>query len=203
MECSSRDCRARRRGKRAEIAIAWPDRPKFAQALPPGPFYRALGLDSADAASGLPLCVYDSGNYNALVPVQTVAVLKRATPDWTKLKNLFEKFHLPDNSRITDLHIYCMQARRHRMGDLLLRCRNVFPYGQLEETATGTACVALAAALADHLPALEGGDRAADFTFEQGIGKRRGKIRVRWQPVSKELPRSGWRDMSSQLSAAS
>jgi PhzF family phenazine biosynthesis protein len=158
-----------------EVAVAWPDRPKFAQTLPSRALYQALRLDSTDAPPELPLCIYNSGNRNALVPVRTVTILKQARPDWPKLKALFKQFHL------TDLHLYCLQKRKRSSKQFLLRCRNLFPYGVLEETATGSASVALAASLADHLPELQRGSSVAGFTFEQGIGSRRGRICVRWQ----------------------
>lgn len=168
--------RARNRGAGIEVAVAWPDRPEFMKALPARAVYRALRLDTSAASPELPLCIYNSGNLNALVPVRTVAALERADPDWAKLRSLFEKFCL------TDLHLYCLQRRRPASDQLRLRCRNFFPYGVFEETATGTASVALAAALTDHLPALQGRTRAIDFVFDQGKGKRRGKILVRWRP---------------------
>jgi|HubBroStandDraft_4_1064222.scaffolds.fasta_scaffold07404_6 PhzF family phenazine biosynthesis protein len=171
-----------------EVAVAWPDLPTFATALPPGPMYRAVGLDSTDSATELPLCVYNSGNFNALVPVRTVAALERAAPNLARLKDFFKKFRLPNKSSLTDVHLYCVQRRSNRSREILLRCRNVFPYGLLEETATGTAYVAAAAALANHLPALQGGNRVADFHFDQGKGKRRGKIRVHWRPRPGEMP---------------
>jgi PhzF family phenazine biosynthesis protein len=165
-----------------DVAITWPDRPIFASKLPARQVYRALGLDVRDVALGLPLCAYNSGNLNALVPVRTVAVLEQIQPDWMKLKSLFEEFQLPapHNGRLTDLHLYCLQGGQ--CAPWKVRCRNVFPYGVFEEPATGTASVALATALVDHLTAFKAGNSAATFTFDQGIGKRRGKISVIWQP---------------------
>jgi PhzF family phenazine biosynthesis protein len=167
---TSRDPRGRARG--IDVAVAWPDRPEFVRSLPAGPVYRALGLDPAAVASDLPRCIYNSGNLNALVPVSTVAVLERAVPDWNKLRDLFARF------RLTDLHLYCVQRPRTASNQIRLRCRNLFPYGVFEETATGTASVALAAALVDHFR-----DKPRDdFIFDQGNGRRRGNIRVRWCP---------------------
>jgi PhzF family phenazine biosynthesis protein len=167
---TSRD--ARGRAGALDVSVAWPDRPEFVKSLPARPVYRALGLDPAAVASDLPRCIYNSGNLNALVPVPTVAVLERAAPDWNRLRDLFAKFDL------TDLHLYCAQRRRTSPGQIRLRCRNLFPYGVFEETATGTASVALAAALVDHFR-----DRPKDdFIFDQGNGRRRGNIRVRWCP---------------------
>jgi PhzF family phenazine biosynthesis protein len=156
------------------VAVAWPDRPKRVRSLPARPIYRALGLEPTDGEPQLPLCVYDSGNFNALVPVGTVASLERAAPHWPRLKALCKKYEL------TDVHLYCLVGHDRSARQLRLRCRNVFPYGVFEETATGTASVALAASLVDHLPNLGGGVRPADFLFDQGAGKRRGKIRVSW-----------------------
>jgi predicted PhzF superfamily epimerase YddE/YHI9 len=167
---TSRNARGRARG--IDVAVAWPDRPEFVRSLPAGPVYRALGLDPAAVASDLPRCIYNSGNFNALVPVPTVAMLERAVPDWNKLGDLFARFPL------TDLHLYCVQRRQTASNQIRLRCRNLFPFGVFEETATGTASVALAAALVDHFR-----DKPkADFIFDQGNGRRRGYIRVRWCP---------------------
>lgn len=163
-----------------DVAITWPDRPTFASGLPARQVYRALGLDVRDAASSLPLCAYYSGNLSALVPIRTVAMLEQIQPDWTKLKALFEEFQLSHNGRLTDLHLYCLQDGQR--APWKVRCRNVFPYGVFEEPATGTASVALATALVDHLAAFKGGNRAATFTFVQGKGIRHGKISVIWQP---------------------
>ena len=52
-----------------DVAITWPDRPTFAGRLPARKVYRALGLDLRAEAVGLPICAYDSGNLNGLVPV--------------------------------------------------------------------------------------------------------------------------------------
>jgi PhzF family phenazine biosynthesis protein len=162
-----------------EVAIAWPDRPRHVISLPAKPVYRALGLGPDDRAHDLPLCVYDSGNLNALVPVRTLASLKRANPDWRALEVLFEKH------RLTDVHLYYIPRRARSARRLQLRCRNIFPYGLFEETATGTASVALAAALVDKMPTLRGGTSPIAFLFEQGVGTRRGTIRVNWRPGPK------------------
>lgn len=159
-----------------EVGIAWPDRPRFVKLLPVAPVYRALGLKPGDRRCDLPVCVYDSGNLNALVPVRSLASLKRAKPDWAQLNALFTAHHL------TDTHLYVLLTGGESAGPIRLRCRNVFPYGLLEETATGTASVALAAALIDHLPALRDTFRSRDFLFDQGDGKRRGTIHVGWRP---------------------
>jgi PhzF family phenazine biosynthesis protein len=174
------------RAQGLDVAITWPDRPTFASGLPARQVYRALGLDVRDAASGLPLCAYNSGTLNALVPVRTVAILEQIQPDWKKLEALFEEFNLPDNGRLTDFHLYCLQGAQRTPWKV--RCRNVFPYGVFEEPATGTASVALAAALVDHLPAIKGGNSAVTFNFDQGQGTRHGKISVIWQPSLKGRP---------------
>ena len=155
-----------------EVAIAWPDRPQFASPIPARPVCRALGLDVSDLAPGLPRCIYNSGNLNALVPVGSFDALRRVAADWARMKDLFAQF------KLTDLHVYCVQKTR-TSGEIRLFCRNLFPYGVLEESATGTASVALATALIDHMRDLRGG-RDIDFNFDQGIGRRRGTLRVRW-----------------------
>jgi PhzF family phenazine biosynthesis protein len=161
-----------------DVSVAWPERPEFVRSLPADPVYRALGLDPATIASDLPRCIYNSGNLNALVPVPTMAVLERAVPDWNKLRDLFARFCL------TDLHLYCAQRRRTTSNQIKLRCRNLFPYGVFEETATGTASVALAAALVDHFR----DNPKDDFIFDQGSGRRRGHIRVRSCPRPDDEP---------------
>jgi len=158
-----------------EVGVIWPERPTAAGSLPGLAVYRALGLSSADPPGDLPLCVYDSGNRNALVPVRSVASLERVSPNQQKLRSLFEEH------RLTDAHIYCIDHVDKTGGRIRIRCRNVFPYGVFEETATGSAAVALSAFLIDHLPVLGNGNRAVDFLFQQGIGKRRGNIGVQWR----------------------
>jgi predicted PhzF superfamily epimerase YddE/YHI9 len=171
-------CAARRRGRcgvapSVDVAIAWPDRPERVGPLSARLVYPALGLEPADRQPELPLCVYDSGNLNALVPVRTLTSLERARPQWPKLDRLFKTYGL------TDVHVYCLLPSRR---PVRLRCRNVFPYGVFEETATGTASVAVAAALIDHLPLLRRRKRSTCFVFDQGLWDRRGKICVRWCP---------------------
>jgi PhzF family phenazine biosynthesis protein len=166
--------RGHRHADGLDVAVAWPDRPQFVSALPARRVARALGLEVDDLEAEWPRCIYDSGNRNALVPVRSVRILTRAKPDWARLKDLFAQF------KLTDLHVYCIEKRPRVSGFMRLRCRNVFPYGVLEETATGTASVALAAALIDHWSAFRG-RRGADFAFAQGIGRRRGRLRVRFR----------------------
>ena len=162
-----------------DVAVAWPDRPQFVAALPLRPIARALSLEIDNFAGAWPRCIYDSGNLNGLVPVRSMRILASAKPDWMRLKGLFAELNL------TDLHIYCIEKIPRGSGVVRLRCRNVFPYGVFEETATGTASVALATALIDHLPALRDAD-AAEFAFVQGIASRRGKLRVRFCAESRD-----------------
>jgi PhzF family phenazine biosynthesis protein len=179
-EWRARPMKSRRgRAEALDVAITWPDRPTFAGWLPAREVCRALGFYAQDIASGLPICAYNSGNLNGLVPVRTAATLEQIKPDWKQLKE-FKEFKLPPNGRLTDLHLYCLQGTKRAAWKL--RCRNVFPYGVFEEPATGTASVALAAALIDHLPTFREGNSAATFIFDQGKGKRRGKVYVLWQP---------------------
>jgi len=164
------DLRGRREADGLEVAVTWPDRPQFVSSIPARAVCRALGLDVGDLAASLPRCIYNSGNLNALVPVRSHRTLVRAVPDWARLKHLFATFNL------TDLHLYCV---RRAANVIRLSCRNLFPYGVFEESATGTASVALATALTDRWSTLRG-RRGVNFVFEQGIGHRRGRLRVRF-----------------------
>lgn len=164
---------ARHEADGLQVAVEWPDRPQFVSPIPARAVCRALQLDVRDLAAGLPRCIYNSGNINALVPVRSYRALARAEPDWARLKRLFATF------KLTDLHLYCVKGRRSSTATIRLSCRNLFPYGVFEESATGTASVALATALIDRWSALRG-RRAVNFVFEQGIGRRRGKLRVRF-----------------------
>ena len=161
-----------------EVAVAWPDRPRQVASLPAAVVYAALGLDPSHAATGLPACVYNSGNRNALVSVRSLSLLERANPRWDQLRAIFKRY------KLVDLHLYCLSQRGHLTDRIRLRSRNLFPYGVLEETATGTASVALAAFLVDRLPELHSNTCAIEFAFEQGVGKRRGRIQVVWCPKS-------------------
>jgi len=169
-----------------DVAVAWPDRPRHVSSLPAAPVYRALGLIPRDHIYDLPLCIYDSGNLNALVPVRTVRDLKRAMPNWPMLKALFRKHGL------TDLHIYCLLGPARPSRQVNVRCRNVFPYGLFEETATGTASVSLAASLIDQVPIVSTADEPIHFRFNQGIGKRRGIISVHWCPQRETIYPTIW-----------
>ena len=157
------------------VSIGWPDRPARAGDLPARKVYPALGLPVPKRVRALPFCIYDSGNRNALVPVDSHAALEAARPDRAKLTSLFEELDL------TDLHLYYLSSRKESSRATRLRCRNLFPYGVFEEPATGTASVALAAALMDQVYGARAGERNRDFFFEQGVGQRRGHLRVSWQ----------------------
>jgi predicted PhzF superfamily epimerase YddE/YHI9 len=155
-----------------KVAVTWPDRPGFAGTLPPGRTCRALGLVSDDLDRSIPLCAYDSGNRNALVPVKSLSCLLRIDPEWRGLKALCDDYGL------ADVHAYCLLTR---VGSpMRARCRNVFPYGVFEESATGTASVALTACLVDHLEGLSESSTEITLDLEQGVG-RVGQIRVRWR----------------------
>lgn len=156
------------------VSISWPDRPKQIRRLPPAAAYRSVGLDPTDCPRGLFATIYSSGNRNALVPVNTVTALKHAKPDLTRMMSLFEQYHL------TDLHLFCLAAHAASYQKISLRCRNVFPYGVFEEVATGTASVAVATYLVDSLPALRHCINSINFSFNQGNGRRRGKLHVNW-----------------------
>jgi PhzF family phenazine biosynthesis protein len=154
-----------------QVSLCWPDRPSQIAILPASQVYASIGLAPSHGVPELPACIYHSGNRNALVSVQTVSQLNSATPNWTKLKALFHEHNL------TDLHIYCITKKSRTV--LNLRCRNVFPYGVLEEAATGTASIALAGMLTDYVFSINGADEV-DFIFDQGKGERRGKLAVKW-----------------------
>jgi trans-2,3-dihydro-3-hydroxyanthranilate isomerase len=181
---SAAEWRARVRGGRTshdgppgiDVAVQWPERPRFVAPLPARTVYQTLGLTIDDAPLDLPRCIYDSGNLNALVPVRSIARLRRARPDWLRLRTLFEKF------RLTDLHLYCLRDPVRPSQSVRLQCRNLFPYGVFEEPATGTASVALAAALVDHVHHIQTDRRGVRFRFDQGVGKRLGRIIVDWGP---------------------
>jgi predicted PhzF superfamily epimerase YddE/YHI9 len=156
-----------------DVTICWPDKPFFVAPLPIRKIYDAVGLNLRDGIPEFSPVVYDSGNRNALVSLRGISQLKRAKPNWSKLKPLFDKY------KLTDMHLFCHSPRR-RVGDTIyFRCRNIFPYGAFEETATGTASVALSVCLADRLTKCGGREPPTTFSFEQGIGERRGKLLVK------------------------
>ena len=159
-----------------DVAVAWPDRPAFADALPIDEAYDALNVPVSAREPDLPISIYNSGNRNAIVPVRTTAALENAQPDWMKLKSLFQKFEL------TDLHLYCLRQEISSSSQIHIRCRNFFPYGVFEEAATGTACLSLAAALANE-PHMQS-DQPMEFQFVQGIATRYGRLKVSWPPAS-------------------
>jgi predicted PhzF superfamily epimerase YddE/YHI9 len=96
---------------------------------------------------------------------------------------------------LTDVHLYTIIGHDASAGRVRIRCRNVFPYGVFEETATGTASISLAAFLIDHLTKLASGLRPTHFLFDQGAGMRRGKIYVNWCSRAGDDPKiwlEGW-----------
>jgi predicted PhzF superfamily epimerase YddE/YHI9 len=157
------------------IEVAWPDRPRWMRRLPSARVYAALGRKPADAATGFGPCIYDSGNRNALVSLASPDLLDQIQVSWRTMEKLFHDYG------ITDLHVYSLVHSSSSAGPLRIRCRNLFPYGVMEEAATGTASISLAAFLINKLSSLTTGLSSMEFLLEQGCGARRGRIMVAWK----------------------
>lgn len=157
-----------------DVAVAWPDRPFKDGTLSPSVIAETLKVSSDDLRYDLPMCVYNSGNRNGLVPFKCYRALERVDPDYEKLKQLC------DEQKLTDLHLYCFQEPMGSPSVFTLRCRNVFPFGVREECATGTASVSLATALMDTCSDADERYTEVVFNFQQGVGQRRGKLKVVW-----------------------
>jgi len=153
-----------------DVVAAWPDLPTFDRNLHPAQVAEAVALDPRDINLSLPLCVYDSGNQNALLPVASAKALGKAKPDPRKLAGLFAR------EQLTDLHLYFISQYSAAKRRINLLCRNVFPYGVLEEAATGSASVALASAVIKHYAQV--GETPRSFAFKQRAGRRIGLIKV-------------------------
>ena len=164
--------------KTVDVAIAWPEQPRFKCTLSVKLVAEAVALDSRDIVQSLPLCIYDSGNLNGLLPVKSESALFKAAAQHEKLQRLF------DLHGLTDLHLYHLAKEPIPKRLLRMRCRNFFPYGVQEEAATGSASIALASALIDfwgpkNSPSL--------FKFLQQAKHRRGNISVRLRRGPKGL----------------
>ena len=164
-----------------DVSVSWPDIPRFVSSLPAKKVYEALNLDREEGVRELPPIIYDSGNRNALVSVMGLSQLKRAKPYWPTLGPLFDKY------KLTDMHLFCFSPN-HKVSSKL-RCRNIFPYGVFEECATGTASIALSALLVDRFMDLHWEKPPTTFVFEQGIGPRRGNLRVTWDTAAEKKPK--------------
>jgi len=159
-----------------DVTVAWPEMPMHCGELPRKEISDALRISPNHLDDRLPFAIYDSGNRNGLVPLRSLEALEQASPDYDMLKSLFEEFQL------VDLHIYSLANGRHATGSMNLRCRNVFPFGILEEPATGTASASLASALFGFEPIRRLDSAVLNFRFDQGIGPRRGELVVTFAP---------------------
>jgi PhzF family phenazine biosynthesis protein len=154
------------------VSLAWPEMPTKCAQLPRQMIMKALRLQAHDCDDTLPFAIYNSGNRNGIVPLKSLSVLEKASPDYHALERLFA------NHRLADLHLYVLTAHDTAACSYDLHCRNVFPYGVREECATGTASLSLASALLDHQLNSVSRHHAVRFRFEQGINARRGNISV-------------------------
>ncbi len=164
----------------AEVQVSWPDQPRRVAQLPPMEVGKALALRRHDIDLNFPIGIYSSGQLHALVPIVSESVLAQAQPIWSKLDVLFTQLDL------TDMHLYCPTSIDSECYTMRVRCRNIFPYGVREESATGTASVALAGALVNWLDqkSVRSSTFEIQITFDQGAGVRRGILKVRWCPRS-------------------
>jgi len=166
-----------------EVEISWPDSPNKVAPLALGEICRALNLKRSAIDSRLPMGIYSSGQTHALVPVVSETLLNRIEPIWTVLDRMFL------NSSLTDMHLYHVTSVDPTRGLVRARCRNIFPYGVREESATGTASIALAGAFLSHVESrFRSQPSGLRFAFEQGRQDRMGHLNVSWRPGNSAQP---------------
>lgn len=101
-----------------DVSVVWPERPFEQGQLSPNVITKALRISVNDLQPDLPMCIYNSGNLNALVPVNDISALQKAQPDWELLEALCKE------QCLTDIHLYCLDKSSH--SEFRLRCRNFF-----------------------------------------------------------------------------
>lgn len=97
---------------------------------------RASGLALADIADDVPIQTVTTGNPVAIVPVQSLAVLRRLTPSWAGMNAYLQK---------TDAKFFYFISREAQNAGTDLQARMIFYNG--EDPATGSAagpCIAWA-----------------------------------------------------------
>jgi PhzF family phenazine biosynthesis protein len=170
----------RKADQKLNVSVEWPDKPYNDGQLTSQDFSEVFGLSSRDLDLSLPLCIYNSGNRNALIPIKSAKVLYRIKPDWHQLELLCKR------KRLMDCHIYCLERGSFKGSAVSIRSRNFFPFGVKEESATGTASVSLAAAFVDSFQSEFAKSRHITFEFKQGA-KRRARLRVRCRQYQRTL----------------
>jgi len=157
------------------ISARWPGTPEYRGALAAPEAAEILGIGEDMIPHGQPLGVVDSGIRHAVVPVRDEQALLAVRPSYGEAMKRYFREH-----GLADMHVYCLTGTPcSAPNGIHVRTRNVFPYGVKEESATGSASVALASLL------LAGTARkSAQCEFEQGVARRGAIVVKRDSPQS-------------------
>ncbi len=122
------------------IILMAQSKPQFLDIIPPEAVAQALGVQTQDIATHLPLQIVSTGLKDLLVPLRETSTLERLRPDYAAIKRLSAQ------KNIIGLHVFALNA-----GDSLAATRNFAPLvGIEEESATGTSNGALLCYLKHH-----------------------------------------------------
>jgi trans-2,3-dihydro-3-hydroxyanthranilate isomerase len=141
-------------------------RPEFLAMLDGEAHARALGLDSADLLPGVPAQVVSTGTSQGMVPVKSIAALRRIRPDFGRLGALER------DAGYFSLHVFTLEAldASHRA-----HSRHFLGSQGFEDPVTGSATGGMAAYLWRY-----GLLRECKYTVEQGhLMGRPGVVEVR------------------------
>jgi trans-2,3-dihydro-3-hydroxyanthranilate isomerase len=102
--------------------------PEFGQRHTREDVARAAGLDLEDIADDLPIQTVSTGNAFAIVPLRSLAALKKLSPTWSNMANFLQK---------TDARFLYFVSRETLNPEAKLQARMIFYNG--EDPATGSA----------------------------------------------------------------
>jgi trans-2,3-dihydro-3-hydroxyanthranilate isomerase len=102
--------------------------PEFGQRHTREDVARAAGLDLDDIADDLPIQTVSTGNAFAIVPLRSLAALKKLSPTWSNMANFLQK---------TDARFLYFVSRETLNPEAKLQARMIFYNG--EDPATGSA----------------------------------------------------------------
>ncbi len=130
-------------------------RPVFGALLPPGEIAPALGLTTDDLLPGAPCMVVSTGTPQAMVPVRSIAVLRRCVPDMAALAALEQPYGF------FSVHVFAIESLHE--GHTTHARHFAAGAGIAEDPVTGSATGAMGAYLWRH-----GLVRQPRFIAEQG-----------------------------------
>ncbi|MBG9798631.1 PhzF family phenazine biosynthesis protein [Brevibacillus laterosporus] len=102
---------------------------------------KSLHISAEDLDQRLPLEIVSTGLKDILVPIRSLEVLNKITPDFNQITLLSKKY------QVIGFHLFTLDTKN----EMIATCRNFAPlYDIPEESATGTSCGALTCYLYKH-----------------------------------------------------